>query len=338
MKKLFILTDYNGHFYSKQKSAYYRGGMDVAKLATNFSRKGYKVIVENITQAAYHNDVQNNIYLYTSSEDRFGNYKSFIEDVILNLSLASATVIPRFEILRAHENKIFMEMIKKRLALDPLQSWHFGAFEDYIKGIIENFPVVLKKSNGSLSKGVFLAKSESDLESKIRKIAVSKNILRDFKNIVRKFKYPGFKKGSSYTNKFIIQNYVANLDHDWKILIYGDKYFVLKRYTRANDFRASGSGHNTFEFSLPDGLLNFAKNIFAKMNVPFLSLDIAGNKKEYYLIEFQGLCFGTTTMEFNPYYFQWNDGIWEKRTNTLLLEDLFSQSILDYIDKFEIKV
>ena len=71
-----------------------------------------------------------------------------------------------------------------------------------------------------------------------------------------------------------------------------------------DDFRASGSGNFNYDKVLPDGLLNFCNEIYKEFNIPSLSLDIAYDGNQYYLIEFQAVYFGTYTLEAAPYYFQ----------------------------------
>src|SRR5690606_8893478 len=56
---------------------------------------------------------------------------------------------------------------------------------------------------------------------------------------------------------YVQQQFVPNLKCDYKALVFMDKVFLLKRGTRKDDFRASGSG--IFSFPEPSvELLNFA--------------------------------------------------------------------------------
>ena len=52
----------------------------------------------------------------------------------------------------------------------------------------------------------------------------------------------GFDRGYAYFQDFIPDN-----DSDIRVIIIGDKAFGIKRMTRNNDFRASGSGLISYE-------------------------------------------------------------------------------------------
>ena len=79
---------------------------------------------------------------------------------------------------------------------------------------------------------------------------------------------------SYHRKKFIIQSFVPDLKDDWKVLVYNEKYYVLNRKIRKNDFRASGSNIFDFEKDPPEGLLEFSKNLYEEFDVPYASFDI----------------------------------------------------------------
>ena len=129
----------------------------------------------------------------------------------------------------------------------------------------------------------------------------------------------------------VIQQFVEGLKNDYKILIYSDKYYVLRRENRKNDFRASGSGLLSYPRSLPDGMLDFAKKIFEYFDVPYISLDVAYDGNSFYLIEFQFLMFGTYTLEKSKYYFIKIDDEWRKIEGISEIEKVFVQSVCHYV-------
>ena len=112
---------------------------------------------------------------------------------------------------------------------------------------------------------------------------------------------------------------------------FSDKAFVLHRANRKNDFRASGSGIFTFKENIPDGLLDFANKVFLTFNVPNLSLDIAYDSKQFYLIEYQALYFGTTTIQKAPFFFHIDNNIWKLVKEKANLEKEYVNSIVRYI-------
>ncbi|MFZ1519715.1 MAG: hypothetical protein WAU11_13105, partial [Ignavibacteriaceae bacterium] len=156
---------------------------------------------------------------------------------------------------------------------------------------------------------------------------------QEVRDQIRAFKHKGYCKQSLHRRKYIIQNFIPHLKNDWKVLIYADRYYVLFRGNRKNDFRASGSGLFKFVQAVPNGLLNFAKTIYDKCNIPNISLDIAFDVNVFHLIEFQALYFGTTTIVKSPFYFERRNGNFALIESKSELEMVYTESIIKYLDK-----
>lgn len=337
MKDVILLTDYKNFFGSKQKSKIYRGGMDLSKITDLFRNYGYKTKILNFSELNFYNIDRNSVILYTSSEDLNSLYKSYIEDIILDLELRNFFVIPKFEYLRAHNNKVAMELLRNRSNFPDIQtikSFVFGTYEELISNLNKiSYPVIIKKYSGAMSKGVAKADNEKELLKITKKFSKSFNFKHDFKEILRKIKYRNkYIKESSFRNKFVIQNYIEGLDEDWKVLVYGDRCYVLNRKNRKNDFRASGSGNFKFIEDLPDGLLDFAYNIKNFFNVPNISLDIGFDGNQFHLFEFQFLYFGTTTLEKSSFYFIKKENSWQIIHENSDLEEVYVYSIINFFE------
>jgi hypothetical protein len=108
----------------------------------------------------------------------------------------------------------------------------------------------------------------------------------------------------------VVQEYIPGLQNDWKVLVFGDKYYPLLRQTRKNDFRASGSGLLSFPKELPDGMLDTIQTIVEYFNVPQLSADIGYDGNRFYIFELQFIYFGTYTIEHSQFYFMNEDEKW----------------------------
>ena len=164
MKQIYLLTDYNNSFGSKAGDIPYRSGMDQSLLKKLFNEHGYEAIFIALSDSQKINDIKNIPVLYTSSEDPGYNYKSYIEDVVLFLSNKGAHVIPRFEFLRANNNKSFMELIRNTFdkeGINTLKSWSFGTVEELMAHMDDFvFPIVIKSAEGAMSHGVSLAKNK----------------------------------------------------------------------------------------------------------------------------------------------------------------------------------
>jgi glutathione synthase/RimK-type ligase-like ATP-grasp enzyme len=338
--KLYILTDYKGNFGSKWNAKPYRSGFDKDLLVDIFSKNQINVEFLNFSEIGDPQKYKNQYVLYTSSEDIKYKYKSYIEDIIYILELNGAILLPSYKYLRANNNKVFMSLLEQHLGdkwNKQLKSWVFGTYEDLLKKKhLFKYPVVVKKSEGSMSKGVFLAKNQPQLLSISKKISATKNLFQDLKDKFRPFKHGGYQLNSIYRGKFILQEFIPNLINDWKILVFGDKYYVLTRHIKDNDFRASGSHYNYLAGSkaiMLDGLLDFAKTVFDAINLPHLSIDVVYDGCDFHLIEYQTLYFGTSTHDMSDVFFTLNENLWEQIPNKITIEEVYVDSVVQFILK-----
>ena len=346
---IYILHDYLNRFETKVPSLPYRSGFDKEKLIEEFLALGYKPNILGFSNIDFNKNFNNKVVLYTSIEDKGLFYKSYIEDIIWGLSLKGAILIPKIEFLRAHHNKVFMEILRLLYNIDTsFKAQHFGSYNELKNNLGQlSFPVVIKKAHGAGSKGIVKANNEEELLRKAKKIANTKHYLNkliEFGLQIKRYLETNmvFDAETLYRNKFVVQPLITNLNYDWKILIYRDKYFVLQRLIRkGNDFRASGSGLFRFEhekdFYIPNGLLNYAKKIYELIDAPNLALDIAFDNKKFYLLEFQAISFGTVTQTKSKSYFKQFGNKWKKVEESIPLERLYAESIDKYIRKHYVR-
>lgn len=335
-RKVTILLDYKGQFTSKWASKPYRSGMDLKLIESEFKKHGFEVNFKYYPEIDLRDDFSNEFIIYTSSEDDKVFYKSYIEDIIYGLELKGATLFPPFKLLKAHHNKVFMEILRdvsKNQEIKKIKSRYFGTMEEFQrfqKNI--DFPVVVKSAAGASSLGVRKIDSPSEALPIIYKLSSSKNFSFDIKDFLRSKKHPGYKRESKNRNKFIIQNLLPGLTKDWKILIFWDKYYILERNAKENDFRASGSGIIKYPETIPDGIFDFAQKIFSEFDQPFFAMDIGFDGQEYILIEFQALYFGTHTLDTAPFYFKKEKNSWMKYEEKSIVETELVSSVVNYIN------
>ncbi len=86
--------------------------------------------------------------------------------------------------------------------------------------------------------------------------------------------------------KVIMQEFIPNLTHDWKILVFGNICIGGKRFVKENDFRASGSKLYGIHEAPPKIVLDFALKCKKQLNCPITSLDISENKGDLNLLEY----------------------------------------------------
>lgn len=211
----------------------------------------------------------------------------------------------------------------------------YGTYEDYLKDI-EKFKkkeYVLKVSHTSKSRSVFLLKN---IKEKIRlpKIISKTFSLQNLKYFIEKLKTGNTPLYiSNHRQKFILQPFIANLQGDYRIVVYDKKFFVLYRANRINDFRASGSMKFNFDIKLPLGLLDYAERIFNSFDVPYLALDIGVKDETFYLFEFQFISFGQYTLEKSKYFYHYDNDEWIQIFEEPDLEREIATSITKFIKK-----
>ena len=340
MKKIFMLVDYKDNFTSKYNALPYRSGMDKELLKKYFKDRNYEIDIKNFSDIDFREDKFENIpIVYTSPECKGMFYKRYVEDIILGLELKGINIIPKYKYLRAQDNKVFMEILRDVSPLSELKTIttnHFGTYEEFEK-VEDDFTedrYVIKASEGAMSSGVELSKNKQDLKNKIKILSATKNIKYDIKDMLRAFKHKGYIKESIHRKKFIIQNFIPDLKNDWKIIIFGDRYYMFYRATRDNDFRASGSKKFTFndKLPIPDGIFDFAKKTFDSFDAPHLSLDVVFDGKNFHVIEFQFLFFGTIGHTKSESYFKIINNKWERIYEKLDLEKVYVDAIVNYLE------
>lgn len=345
MNKIFLLTDYKGRFGSKHDDNPYRSGMDLRLLAGALGENGYEAEYIQFSDVNPGDEIwKNRIVLYTSAEDNGLVYKQYIEDLVFALELTGARVIPSFKYLRAHNNKVFMELLRVLLPVElrgSLVSSHFGTIEeltDHIKEI--EFPVVIKGSAGAMGRNVFLAHTGNELLDIVRKRIAARATLRfRIKEYLRQKKHPGYIRDSFYRGRFVIQKFIPGLKNDWKVYYFGNRAFIFNRPVfEKREFRASGGGYDNYSYGLaagmPDGLLDFGWDIFMALRVPFVSMDLAWDGSRFYLLEFQCVYFGTAGIlkRYSRELFVRDDGSWRAEDNEGIVERAFADGVRWFLE------
>ena len=336
-REIFLLTDYRNQFYETVRS--HGASFDLARMAMYFSDLGFNLQVRQFREIDFSKFNCNGYpILYQSSEDQDLLYKDYIEDILLGLMLKGANLIPDFPKFRAHHNKVFMEILRNIHDSDTVKgisSHGYGTFEEFASDIgLQPENLVMKPASGARSSGVRLVKGRTAQLRYARTLSSSFNVVESIKRFVNSIVRKDYRKKSLHRRKFIVQEFIPGLEGDYKILVYGDKYYVLQRTNRKNDFRASGSGNFIFPVSIPSGLLDCAHDVFVSFNVPFISMDIAKLEDKYYIIEFQFISFGNYTLERSKYYYKktYQNG-WMKIEETPDLEREFAASVVQYIER-----
>jgi glutathione synthase/RimK-type ligase-like ATP-grasp enzyme len=319
--------------------------MDKDKLSKYFKENGYEAVFVPLPEVNFRKNEMIDIpVLYTSQEDPGYFYKNYIEDIVFGLELSGAKVIPQYKYLRANNNKVFMEILRDQMNLEGIKnihSFYFGTLEEAMSKADEfKFPVVVKGASGAMGKNVMLAKNKKELNSTLRRIAASRNLGEELREIVRSRKYNGYLKQSKFRNKFVIQNFIPELKNDWKVYVFGQQIYIFYRpIFRHRGFRASGGGYDNYFYGndakIPEGLFEYAFNISKYLNTPFVSLDIAQTKDEFFLLEFQLVYFGTAGIlkKYSKEYFIKKNNNWIEKSNSGDIEKVYVEGVITYLEQ-----
>lgn len=335
---ILLLTDYRGYFYSSTRA--WDECMRVDRICEGLRAAGFSPSVRQFADIDFRvESFAGQHVIYQSAEDPELLYKSYLTDVFLGLALSGANLIPRFPLFYAHHNKVFMEIFREVAGLEDirtLRSRQFGTLEEFSARVAQQpGELVLKPSAGALSAGIVRARSEREKIDAARRISRSGTWFDHLKDVVkRRVRQPRHLK-SNHRNKFVTQDFVPGLEQDYKVLVYGDKYYVLQRRNRENDFRASGSGLFRWPEDASHVLLDFARLIFERFDCPFVALDVAYDGTTYHLLEMQFLSFGTLTLEQSSFHFTRDSGGWRAVAEKPDLEREFTASIVRYIRSHE---
>jgi glutathione synthase/RimK-type ligase-like ATP-grasp enzyme len=341
MKTIIGLTDYKGKFGSKHFDNPYRSGLDKKFLKTLFEQAGYNLIFYRFDEIITKNIPITDIpVIYTSSEDDGYFYKSYIEDIIYSLELAGARIIPKYQYLKANNNKVFMELLRRNCKsknVNSIKSLPFGCLEELNKNIdLISYPIVIKKAEGASGSGVYKAENKEELISKIKKISRSKNLRFEIRDLLRSFRHKNYIRESRYRRKYIIQEFIPNLLNDWKVYIMGKRYYIFYRpIFKHRGFRASGGGYDNYLYDenapKPEGIFDFAKELVTLFDCPHFSLDIAFDGEKFHLIEFQFLYFGTAGIPYSKGYYANTNNTWVFIEDNSSIESVYSESIINFL-------
>ena len=193
--------------------------------------------------------------------------------------------------------------------------------------------LLIKRPEGSMSRGVSLASNRHEAERIARKVMSTLKRGLKMRDMFRWLRHRNYVRESWKRAKMLVQEFIPGLKNDYKVLVFGSKYYVLYRRVKEGDFRASGQGLLEYRKELPDGLLDFAEKCFMTFRSPHASFDIGFDGREFYLFEAQYVCFGTYTIENSPFFFNRTDDGWACVEQRSVLEEEYAESLVWFFGK-----
>lgn len=335
-----LLVDYRGCFWSSTTNVRTGTTMNVSRISELLSDAGHEPDVMEFADVDLGQRWHGVPVVFTSAEDRGLAYKGYIEDIVLALESAGARTFPRFPLLRAHHNKVFMELLRKQLAPETFLSREtrtFGAFEEFQPRVGEvPMPAVVKSAAGAGSSGVRLVATLPEALIAARSLSQSDPRLEEVRELAKQRLRPGYRRTSTHRSKFIVQPLIPNLRGDFKVLKYGRRYFAVYRGNRAEVAMASGGGLLDFDVDSHvdvEALLAFAADFAEAVANPWLSMDIAHVDGGFQLIEFQALHFGPATLEKSEFHYLQDDrGGFQCVPGQMELEQAFVDALCDELN------
>jgi glutathione synthase/RimK-type ligase-like ATP-grasp enzyme len=327
-----LLTDYRGALRQKLQPW---ESLDLVRVGEGLREEGWTVREVRLEEVA--NGLVQLVgadVVATSTQD--AHYRPFVDDVLFTLSRDNR-LIPRYELFRAHENKGYQELLRRKLGLEMLPSLYLGnlAGLDVVSERLR-FPLVFKRAAGYQSAGVALVRDRAELARLVMRCNRPRGLLRyRAKQLIKRYVlrgryFPEMYTDCPYSGGYVLQEYLPGADGDWKVLVYGERYYVLRRDVRPGDFRASGSGRFRFE-APPDHVLDFARAAFERLDTPTASLDIVAAGGRCALLEFQAVHFGTYTVQKAPHWFEAAGEGWRRIPERTLVEREFARAVAWYL-------
>ncbi len=338
----FVILTGNHHFFGQTRKPWV--SMNVDQMVDVFKAHGWKPEVFPFHAVANGKvSIQNALVLYTFSQKV--NRRQYILDVVRFLDDGTNVLIPRYDLLKCHENKGYQELYKRRLHIASLEAFYFSKFEEVGEYPI-HYPMVLKSVDTSNGKGVFLVRSEKELKKRVyrlerQNIGTLLDLFRrkDFRLPKHYPEYPEYSNREDYLQyrdyilkekNFILQEYVPGLDFDYRVVGMYGKYFVIKRFAFKGDFRASGTKKHDYRVVVEPSLLDFAESIFQKFDTPFLAMDIGVQNGRFCLFEFQALHFGINSILRTPGFYQKENSGWRFTEARSKIETELAEALVRY--------
>jgi len=340
--KLILLTG-NNDFFGQTRKPWV--SMDVRQMIRVFEQHGFEVEKYSFHQIANQDRAIHDSFIFYTFHQKL-NRRNYLKDVVRFLDDGTNILIPNYDLLLCHENKGYQELYKKRIGLSSLQGYYFSSEQELADYPIQ-YPVVLKSVDTSNGKGVFLAHDPIQLKKLIRKLE-KQSLLVKLDLLRRKYfrrkktykEYPDYSNRTDYfqyrdyilkERNFILQQFVPGLTTDFRVLIFFDKYFVMRRHAKKDDFRASGTKIQEYDIEVDERLLEFASQVYAKFDTPFLSLDIGGFQDKFYLFEFQALHFGINVVIKTKGYYQRRGEHWQFIPSKAKIEHEIAGGLIKYL-------
>lgn len=318
--------------------------MKIAIHNTGFGKRWIKYCQENKIDYKIVNAYDDDIISQLEDCDAFMwhfhhlSYKDalFAKQLLFSIQQSGKKVFPDFNSAWHFDDKVGQKYLLESIKAPFIPSYVFYTKQDALKWIEQtSFPKVFKLRGGAGASNVKLVHTKREAK-KIVKKAFGKGFkqsdsISDFKERWRKYKsgqsdfkdlVKGFvrifvkneysqmhspEKGYVYFQEFMPDN-----KFDTRLVVIGgEKAFAEKRYTRPNDFRASGSGMFSFE-KIDERIVRLGFEVAKLLKLQCIAFDFIYNKENNPVIVEISYAFGIKGISNCPGYWtrdlQWHEG------------------------------
>lgn len=250
----------------------------------------------------YKNDIINQLADCTSFMWQFyhNNPKDvlFAKQLIYSLQMAGKNVFPNFNTCWHFDDKVGQKYLLEAIGAPLVPSYVFYTKKEAVEWINQtNFPKVFKLRGGAGSQNVLLVgniehalkltkrafgrgfnqyDAVGSLKERWRRYRLGKTNLKDVVKGLVRFVYPtDFARMHQREKGYVyFQEFIQNNTFDIRVVVVGDKAFAIKRMTRANDFRASGSGNIIYNKSeIDERCVQISFEVNKKINSQSIAYD-----------------------------------------------------------------
>jgi len=257
----------------------------------------------------------------------------FAKQLIYSVEASGRHVFPDFNTVWHFDDKVGQKYLLEAVNAPLIPTWVFYEKQDALEWVKRtNFPKVFKLRGGAASQNVRLAHTKNEanrfifkafscgfpayyakgsLKERYRLYRLGRtNFVDLLEGVIRFVIPPPYARIKRREKGYVyFQEYIADCDHDIRVIIIHERAFCIKRMVRKNDFRASGSGILHFEHELfSKELIKLAFEITTKIKAQSLALDFIYKDKQALLVE---ISFGFPTKNF----IEGCQGFWDKDLN-----------------------
>lgn len=280
----------------------------------------------------------------------------FVRQLLYSVKKMGLKVFPDFDTAWHFDDKVGQKYLLEAVGAPLVPSYVFYTKKEALEWIQHvTFPKIFKLRGGAGSSNVLLVKTKSQAISLIQKafgrgfaarnkLTYSKELIRIFKlkgNLINLAKALGiwilpskynppklFIKMSNREKGYVyFQDFIPNNAFDIRIVVIGEKAFALKRLTRKNDFRASGSGNILYaKAEIDERCVEISFKVNRSIQSQSLALDFVFDKDNTPLIIEMSYGFAVNPYDACPGYWDSNMNWHERQFNPQywMVEDLIS--------------